>query len=96
MTQCHTWNYPEETQCVECGLFASSAAKEESNKQRQEQNEAQDSDLDEFIFVMPNFVIKQLYFQYFNQSLIADAQIAPRAVDLIDKIKCLENVIFDN
>lgn len=49
----------------------------------------EENDLDEHIFVMPNFVIKQLYFQYFNQSLIADTQIAPRAIDLTDKIKTL-------
>lgn len=41
------------------------------------------------IFRMPNYVIRQLYFQFFHQITLESAQLHPRVVDIQSKIKAL-------
>ena len=38
------------------------------------------------IFQIPNFVIKQLYFQYFNQIILESTKISPYQINLADKV----------
>ena len=45
--------------------------------------------LDGLIFQMPNFVIRQLYFKFFNQVLLQEAKLSPRIVDIEGKVKAL-------
>jgi len=45
--------------------------------------------LDDLVFQMPNFVIRQLYFKFFNRVLLQEAQLSPRVVDIATKVKAL-------
>lgn len=45
--------------------------------------------LDGLIFKMPNFVIRQLYFKFFNQVLLQETKLTPRIVDIEGKVKTL-------
>ncbi len=45
--------------------------------------------LDDLLFQMPNFVIRQLYFKFFNQVLLQEAQLMPATVDIGNKVKAL-------
>jgi len=50
----------------------------------------QESDeLDELIFQMPNFVIRQLYFQFFNRMILREAQLMPAVVDVGAKVRAV-------
>ncbi len=45
--------------------------------------------LDEFVFKMPNYVIQQLYFQYFHQIIIEQSLLDGSQIDVHTKIKAL-------
>lgn len=45
--------------------------------------------LDDLVFQMPNFVIRQLYFKFFNQVLLQEAQLTPAIVDIESKVKAV-------
>ena len=45
------------------------------------------SSLGRLIFSIPNYVIRQLYFQFFYQLTIEDAKLSPKQLDLKDKIE---------
>ncbi len=46
-----------------------------------------ESDFDTVIFQMPNYVIKQLYFQYFHQLILERNALADKGIDVNKKIK---------
>lgn len=46
-------------------------------------------ELDELVFQMPNFVIRQLYYKFFNRLILQEAQMMPAVVDVGAKIKAL-------
>ena len=39
-------------------------------------------ELDELVFQMPNFVIRQLYYKFFNRLILQEAQMMPAVVDV--------------
>ncbi|MEM1120485.1 MAG: AAA family ATPase [Bacteroidota bacterium] len=45
--------------------------------------------LDGLVFRMPNFVIRQLYFKFFNQLLLQETQLSPNVVDVEGKVRAL-------
>ena len=48
-----------------------------------------EKDLDSIIFKMPNYVIKQLYFQYFHQVILEESELDEQAIDVKSKINQL-------
>lgn len=46
-------------------------------------------DLDEYVFKMPNFVIQQLYYQFFHQITLETVGLHPNTIDLTNKVKAL-------
>lgn len=45
-----------------------------------------DNDFDQVVFRMPNYVIKQLYFQYFHQVILEQSQAEGTAIDVRSKV----------
>ena len=48
-----------------------------------------EKDLDSIIFNMPNYVIKQLYFQYFHQVILEKSELDEQTIDVKNKINQL-------
>ena len=48
-----------------------------------------DNDFDDIIFQMPNYVIKQLYFQYFHQIILERSQLDGKGINVRSKVIAL-------